>query len=155
MKRWIWAAVGGVLVLVGGFAAINKISPVSWGWWGNYETSSGVALKGYDPVAYFKSGAPAKGSAEFSLDWGGAKWHFASAENQQAFEKSPESYAPQFGGFCAFAVWKAVTADSSPEAWYVEDGKLYLFANSDVQKQWVAEIPRGSLLASQKNWSRR
>jgi YHS domain-containing protein len=116
MKRWIWGAVAGVIVLVGGFATIKKISPISWGWWGNYETSSGVALKGYDPVAYLKNGAPAKGRADISLDWGGAKWYFATADNKEAFAKSPEAYAPQFGGFCAFAVSKGVTADSSPAA---------------------------------------
>ena len=68
------------------------------------EFRSKLALDGHDPVAYFKTGKPAKGLAQHAASWNGATWHFASADNKAAFEASPQTYAPQYGGYCAWAV---------------------------------------------------
>ncbi|MCI0392003.1 MAG: YHS domain-containing protein, partial [Acidobacteria bacterium] len=86
----------------------------------------GTALKGYDAVAYFKEGHPVKGKDEFRHDWMGAKWYFASVANRDEFAKSPEKYAPQFGGYCAWAVGHGYTASIDPQAWKIVDRKLYL-----------------------------
>ncbi len=155
MKKWL--VIGGVvlIVLIGGFAITKKVSPVSWGLWGDVNASSGLALKGYDPVAYFEVGKATVGDSQFSYEWSGANWQFSSAANRDLFAQSPENYAPQFGGFCSFAVSKGVTADISPNAWHISDGALYLFADEKVKEDWVATIDDGSMKASADNWSKR
>lgn len=114
-----------------------------------YQTARG-ALDGYDPVAFF-AGAPVAGRAEVTYQWNGATWRFATEANRAAFARSPEAYAPQFGGYCAYAVANGYTAKASPEAWHIEDGKLYLNFNLDVRDRWLAKksefIPAGA-----RNW---
>ena len=155
MIKYVGIAIVLILVAVGGFATMKKISPVSWGWWGTTNTESGVALRGYDPVAYFEQETPVLGSDELTHEWGDATWHFASVENQQRFSANSEQYAPQFGGFCAFAASKGFTADPDPEAWHIEDGKLYVFADLKVRDEWVSGLAEGSLVRSQENWVKR
>ncbi len=104
-----------------------------------YTSYSGAAINGYDPVAYFKDGKPVEGDNAYKLEWQGATWHFKNAENKAAFEKSPETYAPQYGGFCAWAVSKGYTAPTVPEAWDIVDGKLYLNNSLGVQSVWRKE----------------
>lgn len=155
MKKWLAIGIVVLMVLIGGFAVTKKVSPVSWGWWGEVNASSGLALKGYDPVAYFEAGKPTAGDSQFSYEWSGATWQFSSAANRDLFAQSPESYAPQFGGFCSFAVGKGVTADISPDAWRIDSGNLYLFADKNVRDEWVDKLDEGSLDASVENWSKR
>ena len=154
MKNKIIAIVGILVLVVGTFATVKKVSPISWGMWGNYNTASGIALKGYDPVAYIQNSEAMPGNSEFTVTWGDADWQFASAENMTLFEQDPEAYAPQFGGFCSFAASKGFTADISPDAWHVHDGKLYVFADKNVQDDWVAGIDDGTLEASIANWDK-
>jgi YHS domain-containing protein len=86
-----------------------------------------VAIKGYDPVAYFTQNAAVEGSEQFSYSWLGATWHFASAENRDLFAADPVKYAPQYGGLCADGVsFGTVTTNIDPKAWRIIDGKLYL-----------------------------
>jgi YHS domain-containing protein len=155
MKMWILVGIAAVLVLLGTILVIKKVSPLGWGWWGDYNTSSGIALKGYDPVAYLSDNKPVKGSSEYAYDWRGATWQFASAENRDRFASDPESLAPQFGGFCSFAVSKGFTADVSPDAWHVERGRLYLFADQNFRDKWVAGLGEGSLQQSSAKWKGR
>jgi YHS domain-containing protein len=114
-------------------------------------TLRGVALDGYDAVAYFIAGKPTKGSAKFSHEWNGAKWYFASAENRDAFKMKPEAYAPQYGGYCAWAVSRNYTADTDPEAWKIVEGRLYLNYNRDVQKTWEQDAA-GNIGKADRNW---
>ena len=137
------------------FVTVNKVSPVGWGWWGTTNTRDGVALGGYDPVSYFEAGQPGEGSDEHSYEWADAIWHFQSAASRDTFAANPARYAPQFGGFCAFAVSKGFTANPSPQAWYIGEDKLYLFADQKVRKQWVETIDDGSLEQSNANWAKR
>ncbi len=152
MKKRILIGVGVIVLLVGAFMGVKKVSPVGWGWWGEYNTSAGVALKGYDAVAYFNSDQPTQGSGEYSHDWEGVTWRFSSSENRDLFVGNPEAYAPQFGGFCSFAVSKGFTADISPDAWHIADEKLYVFADQNVRDDWVAGLGEGSLEESTANW---
>jgi YHS domain-containing protein len=115
------------------------------------EFKSKLALDGYDAVAYFKTGQPAKGSAQHAFAWNGATWQFASAENKAAFEASPQAYAPQYGGYCAWAVSEGYTAKGDPSHWRVVDGKLYLNYNASVQKSWEKNIP-GHIAKGDRNW---
>lgn len=97
------------------------------------------ALSGYDTVAYFNEGKPVKGSESFKTEYKGAEWQFSSQANLDAFKANPEKYAPQYGGYCAYAVGKyndLVSAD--PEAWKIVNGKLYLNYDKDIQAEWAA-----------------
>ena len=100
-----------------------------------------VAIDGYDPVAYFVDHRPVEGADAYTADWGGATWHFASAEHRDLFLKSPSAYAPQYGGYCAWAVAHNDTADIDPKAWKIVGGKLYLNYSLDIQKQWEQDVP--------------
>ncbi len=148
-------AVSVIIIAILAFATVKKVSPVGWGWWGSTNTSSGIALHGHDPISYFDGGSPVLGSAEFTFEWGDATWQFASAEHRELFAENPEQYSPQFGSFCAFAVSKGFTADPDPEAWHIEDGKLYVFADQNVRDDWVMTIAEGSLQRSRENWAKR
>ena len=97
---------------------------------------SNVAIHGYDPVAYFKENKPVKGDAKFSSSWKGASWYFSNQQNLDAFKASPEKYAPQYGGYCAFGLAGGHKAPTSPQAWTITGGKLYLNYDKDVQKMW-------------------
>lgn len=96
----------------------------------------GVALKGFDAVAYFAIENAVEGSPKYEYAWNGAKWLFSNAENLQKFKQNPEAYAPQYGGYCSYAVSKGYTADGDPNAWKIVDGKLYLNYNPEVKDIW-------------------
>ncbi|HEY0946604.1 MAG TPA: YHS domain-containing (seleno)protein [Opitutaceae bacterium] len=114
-------------------------------------TWRGVALDGYDAVAYFTDGKPTEGDERFSYEWSGAKWRFANAEHLERFKQDPARYAPQFGGYCAWAVSEGYTADADPTAWKIVDGKLYLNYNAEVQKKWEQDVP-GRIAKGNANW---
>jgi YHS domain-containing protein len=101
---------------------------------------SGVAIRGYDTVAYFTVGEPTEGSKDFSAQWQGASWHFASQEHLDLFEANPEKYAPQYGGYCAYGVAQDALVKIEPENWKIVDGKLYLNYNDDFQERWEKDI---------------
>ncbi|SEN47111.1 YHS domain-containing (seleno)protein [Palleronia pelagia] len=101
----------------------------------------GIAIDGTDAVAYFTEGRPVPGDPSITHDWGGATWRFASAANRDAFAADPEAYAPQYGGFCAWAVSEGYTASTTPEAWRIVDGKLYLNYSRRIQRRWNRDIP--------------
>jgi len=102
----------------------------------NAEAETRVAIHGYDAVAYFTQSTAIEGTQEFEHPWQGATWRFSSAENRDLFAAEPEKYAPQYGGYCAWAVSKGYTYDADPTAWQVVDGKLYLNYNARIQNKW-------------------
>ena len=112
---------------------------------------SGLAIRGTDPVAYFTEGGPVAGSSEFAYTWNNATWQFASAENRDLFAANPEQYAPQYGGFCAWAVSQGYTAPIDPNAWSIVDNKLYLNYDKGVQRRWERDIP-GNISKADTNW---
>ncbi len=114
-------------------------------------TKSGVAIRGYDPVAYFAEAKPVKGSEKFTYLWMDATWHFSKEENRVAFQNGPEAYAPAFGGYCAYAVSRNYTWTGDPLVWKIVDGKLYLNANAEAQKAWEEDVP-GNIKEGNKNW---
>jgi YHS domain-containing protein len=118
---------------------------------GEYFEKDGVAIRGHDPVAYFKDGKPVKGSAEHRFEHKGSLFQFASKAHRDAFAAEPERYAPQYGGYCAFGMASGYKAAIDPAAFTVRDGKLYLNYNRDVQKQWSADIP-GQVAKADRNW---
>lgn len=110
-----------------------------------------LAVDGYDVVAYFTDGKPTPGDKEHSYDWNGATWRFKSAAHRDLFAAAPEKYAPQFGGYCAWAVSQGYTADADPESWKIVDGKLYLNYNKKVQAQWEQDVA-GLITKAETNW---
>jgi hypothetical protein len=111
----------------------------------------GVAVGGYDPVAYFTERKAIAGSKDITLEHEGVVWRFASAANRDAFKADPAKYAPQYGGYCAWAVSQGYTAKGDPNAWTVHDGKLYLNYNKSVQRDWEKDIP-GNVTKGDGNW---
>jgi len=111
----------------------------------------GVAVEGYDVTAYFQQGKPVKGSDKFAYTWMGATWRFASAASRDAFAAQPEKYAPQYGGYCAYAVSEGHTASIDPEAWKIVDGKLYLNYSKSIRVTWEKDIP-GRVERADHNW---
>ncbi|MGH7601213.1 MAG: YHS domain-containing (seleno)protein [bacterium] len=110
-----------------------------------------LIIKGYDPVAYFTTGKPIKGQKDFEHQWMGATFRFSSKENLGLFKKAPEKYAPQYGGYCAYAVSQGYTAPVDPQAWDIVSGKLYLNYSKSVQKKW-REKRDEYIAAADKNW---
>ncbi|MCA2011455.1 YHS domain protein [Cereibacter sphaeroides] len=110
-----------------------------------------IAINGIDPVAYFSAGGPVAGIAAHGVSWNGATWHFASPENAEAFRQSPATYAPVFGGYCAYAASRGYLAPTVPEAWTIHEGRLYLNASLRARTLWLRDIP-GNIAAGQANW---
>jgi YHS domain-containing protein len=115
-------------------------------------TFSNNAVSGYDTVAYFTDGKPVKGSEQFKTEYKGATWLFSSQENLERFKGDPEKYAPQYGGYCAYAVGeKNALVSAEPDVWKIVDGKLYLNYDKDVGKIWAKDIP-GYIQKADANW---
>jgi YHS domain-containing protein len=138
-----------MLLLV--LAASGFATPAVAGGVVNSSFLGGVAIEGTDPVAYFAEGKAGEGSSDFEHEWMGATWRFVSAENRDRFAADPEKYAPQYGGYCAWAVSQGYTAKIDPEAWSIVDDKLYLNYSKDVQKQWSADVS-GNITKGDANW---
>ncbi len=115
--------------------------------------SEGVAIKGYDPVAYFTEKRPVKGVSEFEYVWHGARWRFENASHLEAFSRNPERYAPRYGGYCAYAVSQGKIVDIDPDSWTSFEERLYLNLNKDVQKLWEKDMQRYIQMAD-RNWPR-
>jgi hypothetical protein len=112
---------------------------------------NGAAVEGYDVVAYFDQGRPAMGSPAFSHSWMGATWRFASQQSRDRFAADPARYAPQYGGYCSWAVSQGYTAKIDPEAWKIVNGKLYLNYNKKVQQKWERDAP-ALIEKANRNW---
>ncbi|MEO0823665.1 MAG: YHS domain-containing (seleno)protein [Pseudomonadota bacterium] len=115
-------------------------------------TEFGLAIRGADPVAYFTERHPVEGLESFRHRWNGATWQFASAENRDLFAADPTAFAPQYGGWCAFALARGVIAPTDPTAWAVVDGRLYLNFNRATQRRWERDIP-GNIVKANSNWA--
>lgn len=112
---------------------------------------SGVAISGYDPVAYFTTASAVKGSPEITATEAGATYRFSTKANRDAFVANPARYLPVYGGYCAYGVAHGHKVNVDPEAFRVVEDKLYLNYNKDVQKKWLADIP-GNIKLADSNW---
>ena len=109
------------------------------------------AVSGYDTVAYHTERKPVKGSKRYQTEYMGAVWRFSSQEHLDAFTAEPEKYAPQYGGYCAYAMAQGETASSDPEAWSMVDGKLYLNYSKKVRTRWLQDTA-GYIKAADAKW---
>lgn len=126
-----------------GTASLAQKSPVF--------IQSGKAIRGYDAVAYFTEGKAMMGYDSLSLEWNNAKWFFSSQKTLDLFRKNPEKYAPQYGGYCAYGCSNGYKASIDPQAWTIDNGKLYLNYNIDVRKEWDKDR-KERIEKADKNW---
>lgn len=141
---FILSFVFGAAVLFAACAKTEGVKPVN-------TAADNTAIRGFDTVAFFTEEKLAKGKSEFSYDWNDARWEFSSAENLEKFKQSPEKYAPQFGGYCSYAVSHGYTADGDPATWKIVDGKLYLNYNPKAKELWEREQEK-FIKDGEKNW---
>jgi YHS domain-containing protein len=116
-------------------------------------THSTPGISGYDPVAYFTTGKPTRGSGYHVAEYQGVTYAFASTEHKSMFEANPEKYVPAYGGYCAYGVAVGKKFVSDPEAWKIVQGRLYLNLDRDIQSKWVKDIP-GYIKKSEANWEK-
>jgi len=141
--RWLLVAFTAVVATAYAATATGPKPPVNTG-------GGELAIKGYDVVAYL-TGTATKGNPQFAYRWNGAVWQFATAKNRDRFKKSPEKYAPQFGGYCAWAISRGYTADVDPEVFRIIDGKLYLIYSKSVEMRWEQDV-QGNIAKAEANW---
>ena len=110
-----------------------------------------ISNGGYDVTAYFRHGRPVRGSAMHQLRYKGATWRFASADSLASFEADPVAFAPQFGGYCAWAVSQGYLAPGDPKQWKIVEGKLYLNFNARAKELWEAD-QADAIVRGHANW---
>lgn len=130
-------------------AAVSLMSTAALA--GDFFETNGVALHGYDPVAYFVAAAPQKRQAQYSYEYKDSKFYFANGANRRAFMEAPEKYAPQFGGYCAYGTSQGYKVSTQPDAFAIVKDKLYLNYNKKVQEIWRQDVP-GNIERAEKNW---
>jgi len=112
---------------------------------------SNKAISGYDTVAYFTQNRPVKGKTKYSTEYKGARWLFSSAKNLARFKANPKKYAPQYGGYCAWAASQNYLYEASPKHWSIHNGKLYLNYNKSVKNSWLKNKSK-HIVKADKNW---
>jgi YHS domain-containing protein len=140
----MFTMIASALLLVGALqATVRAAEPINtYGESGAFFSEpkrTGVAIRGYDPVAYFTDRKPVAGKDAFVTEWMGAQWKFASQDHLDKFKAEPAKYAPQYGGYCAYGVANGKAVKIEPEQWTVVDGKLYLNYDADINKTWRAD----------------
>lgn len=104
-----------------------------------YYSTDHAAIKGYDPVAYFTEGKAIKGDQQFVCNWSNSNWYFVSAAHLDSFKVSPDKYAPQFGGYCAYGTSENHKSPTDPTAFTIVNDKLYLNYNNQVKTMWLKD----------------
>lgn len=117
------------------------------------DQATGLAIGGYDPVAYFTRGAPHRGDAKFEYAWRGAVWRFLNDGNRQAFARDPHVYMPRFAGYDAYAVTAGRTAEGSPSVWAIHGNRLFFFHNAANRRLW-SQDPAGAIVRAERIWQR-
>lgn len=113
--------------------------------------SKGIAVRGYDVVAYFTDKAAVEGKKEFVFNWEATDWYFKNQENLEAFKANPSKYAPQFGGYCAYGVSENHKSPTDPNAFTIVDDKLYLNYSLKVKELWIKDT-KGRIEKGESNW---
>ena len=131
------------------FAAETETAPKPLFAW--YEYESGIGADGYDVVAYFSEEKAVRGAKEFAAEYDGQTWHFSTAKNRNLFAAAPEKYAPQYGGYCAYAASLQAQAFGDPEVWTVHNKKLYFNYNTPTRAKWEVGV-NGRITKSDVYW---
>ena len=143
------------LLLVSGCLAAAALcsAPAAWAQAVFTGGTKGVAINGYDPVGYFNQGKAVAGDAGITHSWNGVEWRFASVANRDAFAANPQKFAPQYGGYCAYAAASGSLVKTDPDAFTIHQGKLYLNYDKPVKRRW--DKKRGAFInQANANWPR-
>ncbi|MEH6546231.1 MAG: YHS domain-containing (seleno)protein [Sneathiella sp.] len=114
-------------------------------------TTTGLAMRGFDPVSYFQDSGPVAGGLKYTTEYNGATYRFASKDNKEEFEADPVAFTPAYGGYCAFGTAMGFKFDGDPSVWKIVDKKLYLNLSPAVQKRWVSE-EADFIVQANTNW---
>jgi len=136
-------------VAVAAMFAVGLLSTTAWA--GSVNETDGLAIKGYDPVAYFTDNKPVEGSTAYTSVYEGVTYRFASADHRKLFSENPAKYVPEFGGFCAYGTAAGHKATIDPAAFTIVDGKLYFNYSLDVLATWRKDEP-GYIHKAEENW---
>ena len=109
------------------------------------------AIRGFDAVAYHTEQRPVKGDPAHAFTYNDAVWHFSSEQNLAMFSEHPERYAPQYGGYCAYAMSNGWVVSTDPDAWHIRGDKLYLNYSLGVRKTWLKDVP-GYVAEADNHW---
>lgn len=123
-----------MMLLVLGTAHSAKSGPEIW-----QDPATGLAMGGYDPLAYFTRGGPRTGSADFELEWGGAVWRFLNIGNRAAFQRHPRAYLPRFAGYDPYALVHGRTTRGQPSIWFNHKDRIYLFHSKANLLSWQGD----------------
>ncbi len=104
-------------------------------------SAAGLAIEGYDPVAYFAAGRPTPGDPRFTAVHEGATYRFASEDHRRRFLAEPARYVPVYGGFCAYGVSQGYKVKIDPTVFRIVDGRLYLNYDPSIGRRWARDIP--------------
>jgi hypothetical protein len=137
-------------LLAPGLVAMAAIGLPMWAQ-GSAQADARLAIKGYDPVAYFTDGRPTLGKPEFERTWDEVRYRFASAQHMTIFRADPDRYAPQFAGSCAMAMSRGMKVEADPEVWLISNGRLFVFYSSDGRSRFAAD-PQATAGAAHANW---
>ena len=140
------------IVLIAGIGMkISAIYPIGFNMHDTTFQNDGVAIDGYDAVAYFDQNEAKKGKEEYKMTWNEATWYFPSSENLELFKNNPKYYAPAYGGHCSFAAGKGFAVQSDPKIWSINNTQLLLYSNEEVKTEGLENIDE--LIANaNKNW---
>lgn len=153
MRRFLTLA-GALLVVLGSLGATVALATAETNVSNGLTLEgSGLAVRGYDVVAYFTDGQPTVGLAEHSTVHQDATYRFASREHLEAFQSDPDRYVPRYGGYCAYGVSVGKKFDADPKFWRIVDGQLYLNFNQDIQQTWLKNVSQ-NIEKADRNWSR-
>jgi len=114
-----------------------------------FSGNNGVAINGFDPVAYFTLQKALEGNSNYSYEWSGSIWKFVSKDNLNLFQANPEKYAPQFGGYCAYGCSEKHLSPTDPKAFTIINDKLYLNYNQKVKEVWIKDTANRIQTANQ------
>lgn len=140
---WLAAATVLSALSLPALAGLTQCIVVDW--------HSGLAIGGYDPVAFFTDGKPVTGSGEFELRYGGAVWRFCNVGNRAAFAERPDVYMPQYGGYDPVAVARGVAVAGNPDMWTIVGQRLFLFYDATQREKFLAD-PARFIAISQRKW---
>lgn len=151
IKTVIALALAGLIAATGQAIANREVNTTTGAVLVAGKPAPGLAVHGYDVVAFFAEGRPRQGDAKFAHVHNGATYRFASETNLAAFKTNPAKYEPAYGGYCAYGVSVGAKFDGDPRYWKIVDGKLYLNLDASIQQAWLKDVP-GAIRKADLNW---
>jgi hypothetical protein len=158
LRRQRTGLAAGIGLWLAGLVLCLVLLPAAPGWADNVtervvtDPLSGLAISGFDPVAYFADGKPSLGSADFEYRAEDAIWRFRNEGNRAAFATDTHIYRPRFGGYDPVAIGRGVGTAGHPEIWAIAGNRLYLFYNEQARAKFLAD-PNAAIANADEKWA--